>query len=874
MKPIRLEFSGIKSYVDKTVVDFENLSKGGLFGIFGATGSGKSTILDCIFLSLYGRLKNTAHQSDYLNKKVDFGYVDFTFDIIEDGQYHRYNVVRQFKSAEGKKTIPTPKVFVSEIIDGEKYPRAEKVDSCNEFMIQTIGLNIDDFSKCIVLPQGEFSSFVLQKRSERLSMMAGLFNLSKYGYGLIDRLKDKESILSKEIVKLQTEKTLLGDVSNDALDSAKTLLKNSQKEHDEKIVKKTKIEEELKEYEKNYETHNLLLKAREDKEKLEALKEVIQDKKYVLDNFELAKKIVENYKKTLLRKEEISALEEEIKKSQQVCSALLNEEEILSSKEGEINQKKIDLENKKNSLSVLNSLKVDFLELSKIDSLIQSKLSLYKEKVGELKLLEEGLIKLEEDKEKIEKEIEDFNFNSKIKFFIDALSAKDTNEFIKEEKDFLSSLSAYLSSEGKEKTNFRQEELEKMLKCVGEVDYSRLKEILAVNDELFSKISLVKENILKETAKISAIKSQIDNILEEGKKERARQTQILEKLNSFTFGLGFEEAVSFLQKEIAQINAEIKSFDDKMRELITKKDNAKLSVKLLEAKLETALKELEKEEREYEKSLHLTLDEANRVFSFSKEIATISAQVNNFEKEYSRTSLDIERLEKDYKEQEYSLENLEKRRENLSLISNEIDLLKENIYKYKDIIEKLWKNLDKSAIIEKALESVNSKLDVVEKLKSLLKSSALVDFVAEEYLQFISIDANELLLKFTFGKFGLKYQSNFVVVDNTQGGEIRRVETSSGGELFLVSLSLALALSKSIYARNNRPIEFFFLDEGFGSLDSNLLEGVVEILDNLSKVEKVSIGVISHVEALKERITSKISVISATENSGSKIVKY
>ncbi len=121
------------------------------------------------------------------------------------------------------------------------------------------------------------------------------------------------------------------------------------------------------------------------------------------------------------------------------------------------------------------------------------------------------------------------------------------------------------------------------------------------------------------------------------------------------------------------------------------------------------------------------------------------------------------------------------------------------------------------------------------------------------------------------GKYGLRYNGDFFVVDNLNGGMLRKTATVSGGELFLVSLSLALALSASIISKSNKPIEFFFLDEGFGSLDASLVETVVDSLEKL-KSSNYTIGLISHVEALKERISAKISVSAPTMLKGSSLI--
>ncbi|WP_435236906.1 SbcC/MukB-like Walker B domain-containing protein [Psychromonas sp. PT13] len=95
------------------------------------------------------------------------------------------------------------------------------------------------------------------------------------------------------------------------------------------------------------------------------------------------------------------------------------------------------------------------------------------------------------------------------------------------------------------------------------------------------------------------------------------------------------------------------------------------------------------------------------------------------------------------------------------------------------------------------------------------------------------------------------------VIDLWQANAIRDVKTLSGGESFLVSLGLALALSN--LASQKTQIESLFLDEGFGTLDANTLEIALDALEKLNATGKL-IGVISHVDALKERISTQIHV--------------
>ena len=144
-----------------------------------------------------------------------------------------------------------------------------------------------------------------------------------------------------------------------------------------------------------------------------------------------------------------------------------------------------------------------------------------------------------------------------------------------------------------------------------------------------------------------------------------------------------------------------------------------------------------------------------------------------------------------------------------------------------------------------------------------------MEYIANEYLYDISSLASSTLLNLTDGRYFLTYTDNFYVGDNFNCGNLRGVNTLSGGETFLVSLSLALALSQTICS-SLKSIEFFFLDEGFGTLDGSLVDTVMNALEKL-KSSHFTIGVISHVEELKHRIDSKITVNKATESHGSTV---
>ena len=185
------------------------------------------------------------------------------------------------------------------------------------------------------------------------------------------------------------------------------------------------------------------------------------------------------------------------------------------------------------------------------------------------------------------------------------------------------------------------------------------------------------------------------------------------------------------------------------------------------------------------------------------------------------------------------------------------------------IAENIVRRRKELGLTQRELAEKQKRVKVCDELRLLLRSNRFLEFIASEYLQDICVSAGKTLLSLTGGRYFLQYDKEFKVGDNLDGGSLRGVKTLSGGETFLVSLSLALSLSGAICVKSLRPIEFFFLDEGFGTLDGKLVDIVMDVLSKLSK--NFCVGLISHVEELKHRIDHKILVTGATDKAGSKI---
>lgn len=164
--------------------------------------------------------------------------------------------------------------------------------------------------------------------------------------------------------------------------------------------------------------------------------------------------------------------------------------------------------------------------------------------------------------------------------------------------------------------------------------------------------------------------------------------------------------------------------------------------------------------------------------------------------------------------------------------------------------------------------------DMLAKLQSSLRGNAFVEYVAEEQLMNVSRAASQRLRSLTKQRYALETDSGggFVVCDDANGGIKRPVSTLSGGETFLTSLALALALSAQIQLRGQYPLQFFFLDEGFGTLDPELLDTVITSLEHLHH-DHLSVGIITHVAELRARLARKLVVVPAEHGGeGSRVV--
>ncbi|MFZ5825385.1 MAG: AAA family ATPase [Bacillota bacterium] len=222
MKPVRLEFSGLQSYRELQVIDFADLLGGGLFGIFGPTGAGKSTILDAITLALYGRVERAKGTAGIMNQAEKRLTVKFQFVL---GEGHAYRVERSYKREKETESIRTEHCRLIELVGGLERVLADKDGDVNRAVMEILGLTLDDFTRAVVLPQGQFAEFLHLSGRERTQMLQRIFSLSQYGDKLNQRLKRRIEMVTGQLTRVQGEQAGLGDASAEAVDAAAAALR-------------------------------------------------------------------------------------------------------------------------------------------------------------------------------------------------------------------------------------------------------------------------------------------------------------------------------------------------------------------------------------------------------------------------------------------------------------------------------------------------------------------------------------------------------------------------------------------------------------------------------------------------------------------------
>ena len=196
--------------------------------------------------------------------------------------------------------------------------------------------------------------------------------------------------------------------------------------------------------------------------------------------------------------------------------------------------------------------------------------------------------------------------------------------------------------------------------------------------------------------------------------------------------------------------------------------------------------------------------------------------------------------------------------------SEERDVL-QDIGRQETRIEQVTANIELARKLRGDEKTHRDSARLAKDLASLLRIDALPSFIREEALRRLAEDGSRRLGEISGGRYEFAVDGqDFLIVDKWNGGESRSVRTLSGGETFLASLALALALADQLPTLGGHTaghsLESLFIDEGFSHLDEQTLNTVASALEILGEDRRRLIGVITHVPALAERMPARITV--------------
>jgi exonuclease SbcC len=218
MVPLSLRLQGVYSYIHEQFIDFQNLTSNGLFGIFGQVGSGKSSIIEAITVTLYGendRLDNSSFWYNMMNLQSDRGHIVFEFeyeDILYKFEVKFRRNSKNFRDVKGERTAYKweENTWLPISVDAEKI----------------LGLSYKYFKRTTIIPQGKFREFLELKPAERTQMIKDIFEL--YRFDLKDKINHKYSETEKEKLVLEGNIKSYENISEEKIKELETELHTEQ----------------------------------------------------------------------------------------------------------------------------------------------------------------------------------------------------------------------------------------------------------------------------------------------------------------------------------------------------------------------------------------------------------------------------------------------------------------------------------------------------------------------------------------------------------------------------------------------------------------------------------------------------------------------
>ena len=906
MRPLKLTIAGFGPYAGTQELDFESLGTGGLYLITGDTGAGKTTIFDAITFALFGEASGDSRKPGMLRSKyakpadptfveLTFAYGDKTYTVRRNPEYERA------KSRGEGTTRQNPEALLT-YPDGRTVTKGKEVD---DGIRQIIGLTREQFAQVAMISQGEFRKLLQADTVTRQKIFRDIFDTGFY-VTLQEQLKNKTSEVyrQREQAKLSIQQYIGGILCyEDSL-----LVQDVRKAKDGQLPMVELVELFGKLLaEDNAADEALAAQLAEQDGRLEQLAAALaQANAYKAAKENLQKKLNEEALGAAALERSGAALEQ--------ARAAIPEQENLS-------RQITAIEIKLPSYDGLDQKCREFSQLEKAIEKTDAQLTAAQSvkaaltaEIAGLKEERQGLETVTADKEKAVAQKEKLQAR---RDQLEQLMA-EMGELTRKKAQLTRLQQAYLTAQAKaaalgqdyeskykafldEQAGIIAAGLVAGLPCpvCGAVEHPTP---AALSDSAPTEEDVKAAKAIWEKAREEMDRANKNASTQRGVTETAEENicrQIAALLPETAFDDGAEEAAGQtgeLARQISRLDQQIRDLlikeqrKDKIDKLLPEKEQALTNA---EAGLSTAKEQLAglrssadsareqidqlRAELQFESKLaaqteirrltqaraelQAALTMAEQVYTGAKEnLAAVRAAIAQLQEQLS-TGVEMDALA------------LEEEKEKLLLQKKNI------LQQQKDIHTRISTNTtakNKIAQQEQTLTELDSRYAWMRALSDTANGtvSGKDKIMLETYIQTTYFDrilerANIRLRKMSGGQYDLKRRTTadskqgksgleLDIVDHINATE-RSVNTLSGGEAFLASLALALGLSDEVQMSTGIRLDTLFVDEGFGSLDSESLTKAYNTLAGLTEGNRL-VGIISHVAELKERIDRQILV--------------
>ena len=866
MRPERLRISAFGPYAGEEDVDFSVLENHTLFLICGPTGAGKSTILDAMCYALYGKTSGAVRSGEDLRSNyVGYDrktYVEFDF-AIGDRHYRIYRSPTQLlERQKGDRSKPVEHKGKADFyeIDEEGKEKAhitsKGVDSAVE---KLLGVGLEQFRQIILLPQGDFRKLLLADSSDRQKIMEQLFQTGIY-LAFEKRLQEETQKLKTEYSRGELQRTTLLETcrseSEEELEKQAEINEKVLKEKETEFMQADKEQQVfLRAYDEANVLHGAFLRLETAETALKRMEEKRKEKEELRGHIKMiraAQSVTKEWSEAVNAKKQQRTAAETLEKAaadlpvKEKAKAEAEQALALFEKEKPKQKERIEMKGKleqyRNPSRSYGTAKREAERLAGIYAVKQKEAERLREQVSAAEK------KAAEDKK---------NWLCRNRIFMEGQA------FVLAEKltdgqpcPVCGSLSHPAPAAAGEDR-------------ITEKDVKDAERQMHLSENAEKKIRHEAEAY--QAKELAAAKESADKAM-----------TVLSELEK-NLPAAYRDSLA-LEKEIKDLETRILSFEKSLEQAEEKRKNAETIYQALKEQKEL----LEKQAGEFlkvseEKNRILKIKVAEAGFTdwfecsrYMKEVPQLEAYENDLkiydqsvhveeekikgekEKTAGKTKPDMN----DWNEKRMKLlESMKGFAAEKAEKETELKKQKETLKKLYQLKETQKEITEKYSLVAHLWEIAQGKETGINLERFVL--GALLDAVTEKAnLRLMEMSGNryELLRKRGERSDGRKKAGLDLEVFDANTGRARPAATLSGGETFLASLSLALGLADVVqeYA-GGVHLDAMFIDEGFGSLDSESLDLAMKTLQELKGQNRL-IGLISHVGGLEERIPAKLRV--------------